>query len=362
MAVSIPQTPAMKLFPALACLIIWVPAAVLAADGTVLDLPLENRPWKHEKTGLRFPDGIKDFDCQQVYQYDEQALGCSVRYVNTKLRVRADVYVYPCPLPSKTDEEMKNAVREEAGNVLGELEQMKRQGRYTKIERGAAEFQDFDLFPEGSGKSCLLTMPLNVNLIENAGAGQVEQTLSSFVGILLYCGHYVKIRCTFPKNDDKKLEKAVDEFVNQVRRLVLDPGLRVVAQEQIAAWRRDPFSEKGRDVAGGVLAYGEITPILRLTITGRIATLGEELESRRKGAQLDLMRAYIVGAVAASLADPPPKTINLPQAGAEEVLSAFALMKKEDPALKSQRLDTLDDAVRKKQAAAWLLQTEAAKQ
>ena len=323
-----------------------------AADGRDLPLPEENKPWKHPASGLLFPLELESFECGGIFEYEEPALGSVVRYLNEKLRIRADVYVYPCPLPLKTDEDMKNAAREAAVSALGEIGEMKRLGHYTKVEPGEATYDTFDLLPEGSGKSCMLNVPLELNLIEKSDAGEVEQVLRSVIRIFIYRGHWVKLRCTFPKEEDKKLATAVEEFAKKVRRLVFEPGLRTLMQKEMVTYRADPLGEKGREASGSLLSLAEASPVLSLTINERIATLGEDLGDQES--KLDILRAYITGAVAASLVDPLPETPDLPQAGAEEVLKVYAQMKKTDPKLQSARLDELAAAVTQKKVAQWL--------
>jgi len=340
----------------LSCLLlVGLVVHVRAADGRDLPLPEENKPWKHSASGLLFPLELDSFECGGIFEYDEAALGSVVRYLNEKLRIRADVYVYPCPLPLKTDDDMKNAAREAAERALGEIGEMKRLGHYTKVEAGEATYDTFDLLPEGSGKSCMLNVPLELNLIEKSDAGEVEQVLRSVIRIFIYRGHWVKLRCTFPKEEDKKLATAVEELAKKVRLLVLEPGLRTLMQKEVVTYRADPLGEKGREAAGSLLSLAEVSPVLSLTINERIATLGEELEERRKerrkDAKLDILRAYIIGAVAASLVEPLPETPNLPQAGAEEVMKVYAQMKKTDPKLQSARLDELAAAVAQKKVA-----------
>jgi hypothetical protein len=337
----------------LLCGLLWIShvAHAQAADGRDLPLPEENKPWKHSASGLLFPLELDSFECGGIFEYDEAALGSVVRYLNEKLRIRADVYVYPCPLPLKTDDDMKNAAREAAESALGEIGEMKRLGHYTKVEAGEATYDTFDLLPEGSGKSCMLNVPLELNLIEKSDAGEVEQVLRSVIRIFVYRGHWVKLRCTFPKEEDKKLATAVEELAKKVRLLVLEPGLRTLMQKEVVTYRADPFGEKGREAAGSLLSLAEVSPVLSLTINEHIATLGEELEERLKDAKIDILRAYIIGAVAASLVEPLPETPDLPQAGAEEVLKVYAQMKKTDPKLQSARLDELAAAVAQKKVA-----------
>ncbi len=112
--------------------------------------------------------------------------------------------------------------------------------------------------------------------------------------------------------------------------------------------------EAGHDLAGGILAYAEATPLIALTIDETISTLGEELEKEHPGASLELLRAFIVGAVAESLKKPGEEAADLPQAGAAEVVRVFGVMQKAKPGLSSGRLVELESAVKGKRAAEWL--------
>lgn len=281
-----------------------------------------------------------------------------MRYEDRQARLRGDVYVYPCPKKAETAEEIKLALSESAGSALGEVEEMQRRGYYKKVKMGEGEYQPFALIPETAGVSGLLSLPMHYTIVEKDDAGNNETAVGSFLGIMMLKNHFVKVRITYPVDDEvkeqEKVDKRVTDFVNAARRCVLDPGLREQAAEQIKTYRRDPISEAGHDVAGGILAYAEITPLIALTIDETITKLGEDLEKEQPGASLELVRAFIVGAVAESLKKPGKEAADLPQAGAEEVLRVFGVMKKTKPGLSSERLAELESAVKGKRAAAWL--------
>ncbi|WP_395750475.1 hypothetical protein [Prosthecobacter sp.] len=329
----------------------------VAAEGKALAPPETNLPWEHEESGLRLPAELAKMQAQQVFRYDEAALGFSVRYSDAKARLRGDVYVYPCPKKVTTAEEIKEALRETAGGVVWEVEEMERRGHYKNLKKGKAEYQPFELIPEKAGVSGMLSLPMEMTKVEHGEAGDVEVPVGSFLGIMVLKSHFVKVRITYPldgtEKEQEKVEKRVTDFVNQARRCVLDPGLREEAAEQIETYRRDSLSEEGREMAGGIFAYAEVTPIMKLTIDDTIATLGDDLEQVYPKASLELVRAFIVGAVAESLKKPGDVAPDLVQAGAAEMVRVFAAMQKAKPGLSSKRMEELETAVKGKKAAAW---------
>ncbi len=337
--------------------------AAFAGEGEGLPPPEPNLPWEHTDTGLRLPAELAKMTAEQVFRYETAALGYSVRYSDPKARMRGDVYVYPCPGKAVTAAEIKEALRETAGGAVWEVEEMQRRGHYLKVKMGDAEYQPFDLIPETAGVSALLSLPMNYTIVEKDDAGSNETAVGSFLGIMMLKGHFVKVRITYPvdgrEKDVEKVEKRVTDFVNEARRCVLDPGLREQAAEQIETYRRDPLSKEGSDAAGMIYAYAEITLIMKLTIDDTISTLGEDLEKEQPKASLELVRAFIVGAVAESLKKPGKKAPDLVQAGAAEMVRVFGVMQKEKPGLSSGRLAELESAVKGKRAAAWLREQSA---
>ncbi|WP_395744064.1 hypothetical protein [Prosthecobacter sp.] len=345
------------------CLLLMSVIAAVAGEGETLPPPEPNLPWEHADTGLRLPAELAKMTAEQVFHYEKAALGWSVRYSDRKARLRGDVYVYPCEKKAQTSEEIKEALRETAGSAVWEVEEMQRRGHYMKVKMGDAEYQPFDLIPESAGASALLSLPMAYTIVESDDAGRNETAVASFLGIMMLKNHFVKVRLTYPANGpDKEQDKVVErvsDFVEEVRRCVLDPGLRVQTADQIKTYRSDPLSKKGHDLAGGILAYAEVTPLIALTIDDTISTLGEDLEKEYPQASVELVRAFIVGAVAESLKKPGAEPADLPQAGAAEVVRVFGAMQKTKPGLESPRLVELEAAVKAKKAAAWLQQQQA---
>lgn len=339
-------------------LFLWVSVcAAVAGDGEAFAPPEPNLPWEHAETGLRLPAVLAKLPAEEVFRYKEAELGYSVRYTDAEARLRADVYVYPCPKKAVTAAEIKEALRENAGTAVWEVEEMQRRGHYKNVKMGEAEYQPFELIPASAGVSGMLSLPMELTKIEEGAAGDAETVVGSFLGIMVLKGYFVKVRITYPldgtKKEQEKVGERVTDFVNQTRRCVLDPGLREQTEGQIEIYRRDPLSKAGRDAAGGIYAYTEITPLIELTIDDTIATLGADVEKAYPKATLELVRAFIVGAVAESLKKPGEKAPDLRQAGAAEVVRVFAAMQKDMPGLSSPRLAELETAVKAKKAAAW---------
>lgn len=348
----------MRACPAFTICLLMSVCSADARDGETFPAPRPNLPWEHESTGLRLPFKLADMAAEEVFRYAEASLGFSVRYSDPKARLRGDVYVYPCPQNAETAEEIKKAAGESAGRAVWEVEEMQRRGHYKKLKMGDAEYQPFDLIPESAGVSGLLSLPMEYTIVERNDAGESENTVGSFLGIMVLKNHFVKVRVTFPMDGGAKekaaMEERVRKFINAARRCVLDPGLRAQAAEHIEKYRREPLSEAGHDAAGGILAYADITPMITLTIDDTISTLGDDLKKDFPDAALELLRAFIAGAVAESLKKPGVEAPDLPQAGAEEMLRVFAAMQKARPGLVSARVTELEAAVKQKKATAWL--------
>lgn len=341
-------------------------AAFSARDGKSLPPPRPNLPWEHEKTSFRLPAEIEGLTADEIFQLEEPLLGYSVKYVDTKARLVADIYVYPCHRSAKTADEIKEALSDSAGQAVWEVEEMGRRGHYKNVQRGDADYQPFDLIPENTGVSALLSVPLRYGVVEKTDAGESESKVGGHLAIMVFREHFIKVRLTYPIDNDEKdqeaLEKRISDFVNKTRRCLLDTGMRDDIRHQVETYRKAPLAESGHDAAGAVLVYAEFTPLFELAVHGAIASMSEEMTKEYPEASEELIRAFIVGAVAEALKKPGTKPADLDQAAATEMLRTFAAMQKARPALKNTLMDELQKAVNEKHAAAWFRTQSAPKE
>lgn len=337
-----------------------VEAAGLAPpEGKEFDPPEVNRPWFHEASGLRFPNELSGLECMEGFAFAEEHLGSMLRYAERELRIKADVYVYPCPLPHGTPEEMKEAAVEEARQVLGGIQQAAKAGVYTDVSEPEISYQELDLFFDDKKKTCLLTIPMQMTIHQDNGAGKVENRVHSFTAIFVYAKHYVKIRCSFTADkdkDDEKRVKAVEEFVDSVRFCVQEPSLRAQMKQHLRTYLADPLSAKARDVVGALSVYAEKTPLFGFAVPGEMVPLAEGLQKETPEmpeARLDVMRAYMAGVVGEALKEPLPKKLNLMQAGSVQMVKVYELMKKQKPGLKNALFEEFSKAVAAGQGPEW---------
>ncbi len=323
-------------------------------EGKEFAPPEMNRPWLHEASGLRFPSELAELECVEGFAFAGKNLGSMLRYVEKELRIKADVYVYPCLLPLGTPEEMKEAAVEEARQVLGGIKQAEKAGVYTDVSEPEVSYEELGLYPDEKKKTCLLTIPMQMTIHQGKGAGDVPNRVHSFTALSVYEKHYVKIRCSFAADkDDEKRVEVVREFVNAVLFCVREPGMRAEMKEHIRTYQADPLSAKARDVAGAVSVYADKTPLLVFGMPAEIVMLGESLEKEFPEAPQDLLRAYMVGAVAEALQEPLPKELDLEQAAAVQVVKVYELMKKQKPGLESELVEDFAKAVHAGRGPDW---------
>ncbi|HYF33786.1 MAG TPA: hypothetical protein VD994_00740 [Prosthecobacter sp.] len=317
--------------------------------------PAPNEPWLHGKTGLRFPHELAGMTCENGFDYGDVPSGESLRYVNRDLRIRADVYVFPCPHPLDTPAAVKEATRIEAQNVLAGLEEMAKRGLYSHIRQNTATYKEVDLYPESAGKSGWLEFTVNAVIHEKSPAGDSEQDILSYGGIGVFRDHFVKVRCTVPAENNKEVEKQISDFVGAVRFCTfMEPGLRAEMRRHIRAYRVDPFSDAARDAVGAMVFYAEETPTLFFSVSGKVATLGGSLKPSVADADKEFMGAFFIGAVDAGVREPPPKTVDLEQGGAEEMVRLYERLKKNSPKLQSNEMDVFVKATKAGKGGEWL--------
>lgn len=325
-----------------------------SAEPVDIPPPAKNQPWKHEKTDLRLPYELAGLMCETGTDYRDPASGISFRYVNRKLRVRADVYVYPCEGPVATIEEKCEAVRQEAGKVLAGIRQAAKQGHYSQVKEGDGTLSTFDLLPKSLGKSCMIEFGATYVIHEESLDGRSSQGVISHSAIMIYQDHFVKVRCTFPEDVAKEGGEVKDNLLSKTRLCLLEPGIREEMKKHLLEYQEAPLSQKGREAAGVLMTYADASPVLHFSISSKVMLPGSELESVFPEANVHLLGAYVAGMVAASLAEPRPAMPDMEQCGALEMVRVFEAMKKEKPGLQSPAMDALAKAASVGKGGEWL--------
>lgn len=333
------------LLPWMACALFQTVVAQQGGpEGKAFLPPAGGALWQHKETGLAFPGNLGDMNLEDGFEYQASALGVSLRYVNAKLRARADVYVYPCARPHGDGDEIKKSLMEEAGAVLGELELMRERGRYAAIQHEKSTLKEVKLH-EG-GESAWLEMPIHLTINEDRGAGVAPTRVESLLGLSVYRGFWVKVRYTFPAETGPEGMESREEFVKQLSKCVLAADLRKELKQWIAIYRKDPLSAEAVDKGGGVVAFVDALPLVRITLGPAILEFGEACEKQQApNATQHVMRALIVGVTDATMLG--RTHAEAVAAGVREVSVLCDAWRKRDPKFAPPSLDEFGAAVAK---------------
>jgi hypothetical protein len=299
--------------------------------------------WRHENTGFMLPQRLGDMEMEEIHTYPLEKHGMSVRYVNDKLRARADIYLYPCARPHSNLDEISQSLQDEASAVLAELELVRQQGTYSSVLHDKATIKEIEL--RDGTKTSHLVLPIRYTINDDRGAGTVPTKVESLLMLVVYRDHWVKVRYTFPSDSGKEGEEACNDYASKVLKCVLASDLRKELEEWIVTYRKDPLSKEAVDKGGGVVAYADALPVVHLRIGPALTTFGEACTKQVPDATLDVLRAFVVGVTDATLKGCTQSEVVA--AGVQEVSLLCDLWKKKDPKFTPPSLQDFGAAVAK---------------
>ncbi|MBE7498534.1 MAG: hypothetical protein HS117_26645 [Verrucomicrobiaceae bacterium] len=313
------------------------------------ELPAEGAAWVEPGSGLLVPQRLGGFVMSGGYTWKDPKLGTSVRLEHEKARARADLFVYPCAAPAATEAERRGAVEGELRQSVGTVFAMQERGSYSKVNARNGSFGEIDLLPKGSLPFAwtIVTMTLH----QRTPAGDAPEEVTSWHAVTVFNGHFVKVRYTFPSAEGEAGEKVLNEFVEAWQWCLREPGFRAMIRPSVRTYLSDPLSPKAAEAAGAVLTYAEKTAFVSLPLGERLSLCMQEAEAAGKGAELDILRAFVTGSVDASLRSQKPAE---PEAGAAQVARVYGLLKAKHAGFQSPALEALAEAVKAGRAGPWL--------
>jgi len=305
------------------------------------DPPKNGALWRHPATGLSLPQEIAGLRMEGTVIYKGLSFGQSVRYIHRKLGARVDVYVYPCRGASETPKEREALAREEISQVMAGLEYMEKQGNYRKVSWGSGNLREITLGDDS--KTTAVSAPASYELKDQGSDPPTFTPLTSLAVIIIYEDHYVKLRYTLPADPGKEALAMRDDFVKRLHRCVLDASLRPTILKSVATYRKDPLSEAAREAAGTIIAFSKDSPLVTIVIGKGLVEFAQKCEAQVKGAQVDVMRAFVTGAADASLHDQGPAKVV--DAAIAEVKALCGKLKIQHPEFEPPSLNDFESAI-----------------
>ena len=347
------------LFWSLACLCFLPGLRAQQADapldpsaGEYLKFPEDGTPWKHPHTDLKFPQLLGDFELRQGFKAKQAEGGTALTYVHQKSDIKADILLAPCPKEVAVVVDIMPAVEEHLRQMARELRQIATTQGYVEDEdkRGSVERGKIDLWKIGIVPVAQMKMELKA---KNAADSASHPTLTQWLSVILYQDSWVQTSVVMPVSLGAEGEKLREEFIRMMVQLIREPSLFGELLLLCDDYVRDPLSDKGREGADHLWRFSKESPVLEITLPGEALTPAlDELATFAPGAEMDLLRAYIVGSGAKTLMD---QSIDARlEEGARLMTVVYDLIKKKDPKAKSPFMDELVKVVAEKKAADWL--------
>lgn len=336
-----------------------ISSAVTAADpaadpdsaiGTFDKPPSGGKPWKHEGTGLTFPQQLGSYKLVAQFRYKEGG-GVFIRYESLDDRARSDIFFFPHTKSEMSRDDMKKSINNELDAVIANFKRMSDEGRYKNVVVDQPGDGEIPLWPEGS-------LPLSVQSIvatkvADTLEGRKEAQIKQWTGVTMLKGHLLTIRYTHPTDTGDQGEAALKGFVGTVFQVIKDPQLRAQMKQLVEAYLADPLSGEGQQAATAVLAYIQKTPFVNVPIP--VEALAPWLDQFKKvapGSEMQLLRGFALGSAQAGLNDAEPETALT--AGAKQFLLIYNEFIHQNPLLRIPEIDDLKSAVEHNDVAAYL--------
>lgn len=334
-----------------------ISSAVRAADpdsavGTFDKPPVNGKAWKHEGTGLSFPQHLGSYKLVAQFRYKEGG-GAFIRYESTEDRARSDIFFFPHTKSEMSRDDMKKAINNELDAVVANFKKMADQGRYRNVVVDQPGDGEIPLWPEGS-------LPLSVQSIvamkiADTLEGKREAQIKQWTGVTMLKGHLITIRYTHPTDTGDQGEAALKGFVGTVFQVIKDPQLRAQMRDLVHLYLADPLSSEGQQAATAVLAYIQKTPFVNVPIpVEALAPWLDQFKKLAPGSEIQLLRAFAMGSAQAGLNDAEPE-ISL-TAGAKQFLEIYNEFVRQNPLLRISGISELKSAVEHNDVAAFLRQ------
>ena len=312
--------------------------------------PAGGRPWKHEGTGLSFPQQLGSYKLVAQFRYKEGG-GVFIRYESTDDRARSDIFFFPHTKSEISRDDMKKAINNELDAVVANFKKMADEGRYRNVVVDEPSDGEIPLWPEGS-------LPLSVQSIvamksADTIEGRKEAQIKQWTGITMLKGHLITIRYTHPTGTGEQGEAALKGFVGTVFQVIKDPRLRAQMKEFVQIYLADPLSAEGQQAATAVLAYIQKTPFVTVPIpVEAIAPWLDQFKKLAPGSEIQLLRAFAMGSAQAGLNDAEPETALT--AGAKQFLEIYNEFVRQNPLLRISTVGDLKSAVEHNDVAGYL--------
>lgn len=309
----------------------------------------DGRPWKHEGTGLSFPQQLSAY--RQAGHFIYQDGGSLLRYENLEERARMDVFFFKSKAPITVIEDQQRTILTELDNVVVDMEAMVKQGRYKNLNTGEVLGGELELWMKQSLP--IATRYLTATRLGVAEEGAVEAVVKIWVGVTYYEGHLITIRHMRPADNGDAGEEGMKGLVGLVFQVIKDPSLRTYILELLEDYQKNPLAAEGEQAAAAVLAYLNQAPYFPISIPEEpLTSWMQHFKEKAPGTEEHLLRAFMLGGAQAAFADGDAQACL--DAGARQFALIYRELARQSPQITLPEVDSFVAAAEKGLAAAWL--------
>jgi hypothetical protein len=319
----------------------------LQPGGEDLSLPPERTPWRDPESGLCLPQKLGTLAMQSIHHWDGGKIGTGIRYQDSEMPLRLDIFVYPAGKTLESRDEKLAGVRAELGSVWIQVLKKEEQKRYDKPKRSGPELKALNLPPKGETLLAHVAMQMGILNSEN-----MFQPTDVWYGVIPFGNRWIRLRVSCALGRSEELERKTQSITRAVLACIQEPGMRKEALAGMRIYRRDPLSEISRQAADFIALYASENPLFTIVVPRKVTLLLARTESFMLEARTDLQRAFFVGAVAKALDWAPGLEVS--KAGCLEILAAVEATLKRHPNMQVKEISDLQAAVKAGKLEEWL--------
>jgi hypothetical protein len=187
---------------------------ILLAACSLFAQETSSRSYLHSATGMEFPPALGEMQLSGIADYEEKhpGLGVALRYDDRK-SVKVDVYIYNLQQSSIPDGIQSGEIRSHFRQCEGEIYVMEKRGQYQGVRKMADAFASLDTTPA-----------VPAALWGHYSFVQDGTERYSHLYLTVYHNHFVKLRITYPKQDEATASRTLDGFLKAVGKLFSQPS------------------------------------------------------------------------------------------------------------------------------------------
>jgi hypothetical protein len=325
-------------------------AAKAEPKGDWLQLRPDGRPYQHESTDLAWPQHLGDFDLRVGFRDKRDSAGVSLSYVNEKKDIKGDIVIYPTPTQVPSDDSVVEVMRTELARLITDTAPNATAHGYKTLSTTPAEVRGIPLWK--LGQIPMLVQQGALSPIDSSKEAQTP-SLSHWLGLILYQDHYIHISIVMRLDKLATDATTRNDFINAIIHCVREPAITPEMLKLCYAYMQDPLTDKSRAAADSLLTFTKESPILELVFPGEALTPSlDEMRAKASGLELDLLRAYVIGASVVNLQR--GTNDEMIEEGARVLSVVYDMLKQKQGAPTIAFLEELGSAAEKQGAAAFL--------